>query len=312
MYDDKKIVVLCGGVGAAKFMEGLVNVAAPENITAIVNTGDDDEFYDLYVSPDTDILIYTLAGVVNKEWGWGFENETFNCLSNLARYGHETWFKLGDKDLATHIHRTYMLHRGHTLSEITDSIRKAWNVKVKIIPMTNSIVRTRLRTDKGMLAFEEYFVKHRFQPEVKEIIFEGIEKAEPAPGVLESLKEADGIIIAPSNPFVSINPILSVRGIREAVKRVKAKKVAISPIVGGKAIKGPAALLLKTLGYEVSAKSVAKLYSDFLDMFVIDNIDASLKSEIEDEIGINVIVTNIIMDSLKRKVALAKVVLDNL
>ncbi|MCD6485382.1 MAG: 2-phospho-L-lactate transferase, partial [Candidatus Odinarchaeota archaeon] len=277
MTEDKKLVVLCGGVGAAKFMEGLVNVVPSENITAIVNTGDDDEFYDLYVSPDMDILIYTLAGVVNKKWGWGFENETFNCLSVLAKYGHETWFKLGDKDLATHIHRTYLLHRGHTLSEITDNIRKAWGVKVRIIPMTNSVVRTRLKTNIGELVFEEYFVKNRFQPEVKEVIFEGIEDAEPAPGVIESIENADGIIIAPSNPFVSINPILSVRGIKDAIKRVKAKKIAISPIVGGKAIKGPAALLLKSLGYEVSAKGVAKIYSDFLDIFIIDSIDENLK-----------------------------------
>ena len=312
MYEGKKFVVLCGGVGAARFMEGLVNVVPPENITAIVNTGDDDEFYDLYVSPDTDILIYTLAGVINKEWGWGFDGETFNCLSILAKYGHETWFKLGDKDLATHIHRTYLLHKGYKLSEITDNIRKAWGVEVKIIPMTNSIVRTRLKTNIGELAFEEYFVKHQFQPEVKEVIFEGIENAKPTPGVIESIQNADGIIIAPSNPFVSISPILSVHGVREAIKNAKAKKVAISPIVGGKAIKGPAALLLKSLGYEVSAKSVAKLYSDFLDVFILDSVDRKLKSEIEKEVGVRVIVTNTIMNSLEQKITLAKIVLASL
>jgi len=304
----KKYVVLCGGVGAARFLEGLVNVVDPESVTAIVNTGDDDEFYGLYVSPDVDIVIYTLAGVVNKKQGWGFEDETFNCQSILAKYGHETWFKLGDKDLATHIHRTYLLKNGYTLAEITDNIRKAWGVKTKIIPMTNAFVRTKLITEMGELAFEEYFVKHKYQVEVYEVKFEGIENAKPAPGVIEAIEEADGIIIAPSNPIVSIAPILSVKGIREAIISSKAKKVAISPIIGGKTIKGPADRLLKSLGHEVSAKGVARLYSDFLDVFVIDNIDAHLKEEIESELGIEVVVTNTIMKTLEDKKRLASVV----
>ena len=305
-----KYVVLCGGVGAAKFMDGLIRVAPPEDITAIVNTGDDDEFYGLYVSPDTDILIYTLAGIVDKEKGWGFENDTFNCQSILAKYGHETWFKLGDKDLATHIHRTYLLRQGYTLAEITKSICKAWNVKVNIIPMSNETVRTKLITEIGELAFEEYFVKYRFQVNVKKVIFEGIEKASPAPGVLSAIKNADKLIIAPSNPFVSIGPILSVKGVRDAIKQSKATKVAISPIVGGKALKGPADKLLESLGYEVSAKAVAGLYSDFLDVFVIDTIDKSLKRLIEDEYGIQVVVTNAIMKNIKDKIKLAKLIVE--
>ncbi|MGQ4834665.1 MAG: 2-phospho-L-lactate transferase [Candidatus Asgardarchaeia archaeon] len=301
-----KYVVLCGGVGAAKFMEGLVNVVPPENITAIVNTGDDDEFYGLYVSPDTDILIYTLAGIVDKEKGWGFANDTFNCQSILGKYGHETWFKLGDKDLATHIHRTYLMKQGYTLTEITKSICKAWNVKVNILPMSNEPVRTKLITDIGELAFEEYFVKHRFQVNVKKILFEGIEKAKPAPGILDAIKKADKIIIAPSNPFVSIGPILAVNGIRGALQKAKAKKIAISPIVGGKALKGPADKLMHSLGYEVSAKTIATLYSDFLDILVIDSVDKELKEQIENEYKIKVIVTNTIMKNLEDKIRLAK------
>jgi len=223
----------------------------------------------------------------------------------LRKYGYETWFMLGDKDLATHIHRTLLLKSGLKLSEVTEKIRKALGVKVKIIPMTNDKVQTKIVTNVGEMHFQEYLVKRKAQDPVLDVKFEGIERAEPAPGVIEAILNADGIIICPSNPIVSIGPILSIKGVKEALKKTKAKIVAISPIVGGAPIKGPADKLMRGLGIEVSALGVAKIYKNLLDMLIIDNIDRDLKPKIE-EIGVKVHVTNTIMKTIENKIKLAK------
>ena len=299
------ITTLAGGVGAARFLQGLVHVVPPEEVVTIVNTGDDIEFYGLHISPDVDIVAYTLAGIVDEEKGWGMRGDTFNCLNMLRKYGYETWFMLGDKDLATHIHRTLLLKSGLKLSEVTEKIRKALGVKVKIIPMTNDKVQTKIVTNVGEMHFQEYLVKRKAQDPVLDVKFEGIERAEPAPGVIEAILNADGIIICPSNPIVSIGPILSIKGVKEALKKTKAKIVAISPIVGGAPIKGPADKLMRGLGIEVSALGIAKIYKNFLDALVIDNVDRDLKPKIE-EIGIKVHVTDTIMRTLESKIKLAK------
>ncbi len=299
------ITTLAGGVGAARFLQGLVHVVPPEEVVTIVNTGDDIEFYGLHISPDVDIVAYTLAGIVDEEKGWGMRGDTFNCLDMLRKYGYETWFMLGDKDLATHIHRTLLLKSGLKLSEVTEKIRKALGVKVKIIPMTNDKVQTKIVTSVGEMHFQEYLVKRKAQDPVLDVKFEGIERAEPAPGVIEAILSADGIIICPSNPIVSIGPILSIKGVKEALKKTKAKIVAISPIVGGAPIKGPADKLMRGLGIEVSALGIAKIYKNFLDALVIDNVDRDLKPKIE-ELGIKVHITDTIMRTLESKIKLAK------
>lgn len=300
------IIVLAGGVGAARFLEGLVRVIDPEELFIIVNTGDDEEFYGLHVSPDIDIVIYTLAGIVNPKTGWGISGDTFNCLDMLSKYGYDTWFNLGDKDLATHIHRTFLLRQGCSLCEVTEKIRKAFGLKCKIVPMTNEFVKTKVITEQGELDFQVYFVKRRTQDRVINIRFQNIERAKPVPGIIDAINDADGIIIAPSNPIVSIGPILSIRGIRDALQSTKSKIVAISPIVGGKTIKGPADKMMASLGYDVSPYGIAELYKDFLDVLIIDNIDRHYKEKIE-SLKINAIVTNTIMSTLEDKINLAKV-----
>lgn len=299
------ITCLAGGVGAAKLIRGLVEVFNPEEITIIVNTADDIEMYGLYISPDVDIIMYTLANIVDKDKGWGIEKDTFNCLEMINKYGFETWFKLGDRDLATHIIRTFLMKKGLTLCEITKRLCKSLGVKAKIIPMTNDHVETRIVTNVGDLHFQEYLVKRKMKDEVLKVYFKGIEKATPSPGVIESIMKAKAVIICPSNPIVSIGPILSLCGVKDALINTRAKTLAVSPIVGGKVLKGPADKLMKALGIEVSAYGVAKLYKDFLDLMIIDNIDSSLKERIE-KLGIKVYVTNTIMKTLEDKVKLAK------
>jgi len=303
-----EFTVLAGGVGAARFLSGLVHVTPPETITVIVNTADDLTSYGLFISPDIDIITYTLAGIVNSERGWGVADDSFHCLSMLDTLGHSTWFNLGDKDLGTHIHRTFRLQQGWTLDQITEEIRIALNVKSKVIPMTNQRVMTKINTSTEILPFQEYFVKRNAQDKVKEIFFDGIEDACPAPGVIESIEAAKTVIIAPSNPFVSIGPILSVQGVRNAIHRTEATVVSISPIVGGAAIKGPAARMMGDLHHEVSALGVARIYKDLLDVMIIDEQDTNLKDAIE-ELGIKAVVTDTIMSSLQKKINLSNTVL---
>jgi len=303
------ITALAGGVGAARFLQGLVKLVPEENLTIIVNTGDDIELYGLHISPDIDIVMYTLSGIVDGEKGWGVKDDTFHCLETLQKYGSETWFKLGDRDLATHIHRTCLLRKGYKLSEVTAKLCQASGLKIRLIPMTDEKFTTFIVTDKGKMHFQEYLVKRGAQDKVINVEFEGAEKAKPAPGVVDSILNSEAIIICPSNPIVSIGTILSVKGVRKALRETKAEIIAISPIVGGSPIKGPADKLMSGLGLEVSAYGVAAFYKDFLDAFVIDNIDSAQKPRIE-ALGLKVAVTNTIMKTLEDKVELARVVLN--
>jgi len=303
------ITALAGGVGAAKFLSGLVKIICEEELTIIVNTGDDIELHGLHISPDIDILTYTLAGIVDEEKGWGIRGDTFYCLEMLKRYGCEAWFNLGDRDLATHIYRTYLLSKeGLKLSKITSEICRNLKLNVKIIPMTDDKFETRIITVAGQMHFQEYLVKKGAQDDVNDVKFIGAETAKPAPGVIDSILNAEAVIICPSNPIVSIGTILSVKGIRESLRKSKACKIAVTPIIAGAPVKGPADKLMKGLGFEVSASAVANLYRDFLDVFILDTADSGEKARIENH-GIKVIVTDTLMKSLQDKIQLAKVVL---
>jgi LPPG:FO 2-phospho-L-lactate transferase len=311
------IVVLAGGVGAAKFLRGLVQVIDPRNVTIIGNTGDDVDFYGLRISPDLDILLYTLAGLADPQRGWGIEGDTFHCLDQISRYGEETWFQLGDRDLAIHIERTHLLHEGWSLSQVTDHLREALQVLPKILPMSDQRVTTHIATPDGSMHFQEYLVKRRAVDGVLSVSYQNAENARPAPAVLETLEQAVGIVIAPSNPVASIGPILSVPGIGEALRRAQAraaKTVAISPIVGGVTLKGPADKFLRALGFEVSPYGVARFYLSRdlqLDALVIDTVDAPQKNKIK-ALGIKTPVTDTIMKGPREAKALAECVVKEL
>jgi LPPG:FO 2-phospho-L-lactate transferase len=302
------ITVIAGGVGAARFLQGLLGVKRPSDVTVVSNVGDDAEFFGLHVSPDIDAVLYHLAGMANEEQGFGLTGDTYNVLEALPKYGYDTWFKLGDRDLATCIARTHLLRRGKTLAEATAALADSLVVPARIIPATNDRLRTKIRTDDEVLDFQEYFVRERTEGHAREIVFEGAESAEPAPGVIKAVREAAGVIVTPSNPLVSVAPALAVPGVREALRETEAKVAAVSPIVGGQAIKGPAARMLRDQGLEASPVSVARLYKDFLDVLVIDAVDESLAAEVE-ETGVKAVVTDTIMASMQKKEALARTVL---
>ena len=303
------ITALAGGVGAARFLTGLVRLVSAKDLSIIVNTGDDIELFGLHISPDIDIIMYTLAGIVDEEKGWGIRGDTFHCLEALRRYNPEAWFALGDKDLATHMFRTSLLKRGIKLSEVTAEISHALRLTVTILPMTDDKFETRIVTEVGSIHFQEYLVERGARDEVLGVEFLGATTAKPAVGVVESIMEAERVIICPSNPVVSIGSILAMKEVRDTLRHTDAKKVAVSPIIAGAPVKGPADKLLRGLGLEVSAYSVAKLYADFIDTFVIDTADAAEKNRIE-KLGIEVKVTNTIMRSLEDKIRLAKAVLE--
>jgi LPPG:FO 2-phospho-L-lactate transferase len=303
------ITALAGGVGAARFLSGLVRLVEGEDLSVIVNTGDDIELFGLHISPDVDIIMYTLAGIVDEEKGWGIKGDTFRCLETLKKFGGKTWFNLGDKDLATHMFRTALLKNDFKLSEVTAQISHALGLKVTILPMTEDKFETRIVTASGSLHFQEYLIKRGAKEEVLDVEFIGVESAKPAVGVIESIMKSQLVVICPSNPVVSIGTILAVKGVRDALRFTNAKKVAVSPIVAGAPIKGPADKLLRGLGMEVSAYSVAKLYSDFLDAFILDTADSADKNRIE-KLKIEVKVTNTIMKSLEDKIDLARTVLE--
>ena len=300
-----KVTALAGGVGASKFLLGLADVMPPEDITIIANTGDDIELFGLRICPDIDTITYTLAGVINEETGWGLQGDTFECLRWLGRYREASWFNLGDRDMATHIFRTNQLRAGRSLTQVADEIRRSLGVRSLILPMTDHYTPTWVITDEGEMHFQEYFVRRRCEPRVSGIRFDNIESAEPAHGVLSAIRQADAVIICPSNPFISIGPILAVPGVRDALSDTRATVVAITPIIGGKALKGPAADMLRDLGHEVSARGVAAMYRDFLDVFILDNADASLESEIAYS-GMRVKVTDTVMKTREKKSELAR------
>ncbi|MBI3248353.1 MAG: 2-phospho-L-lactate transferase [Deltaproteobacteria bacterium] len=311
MSRNLRVTALAGGVGAARFLRGLIRVIDPAHLCVIVNTGDDEEFFGLSVSPDLDTITYTLADAVDHGKGWGLPEETFRCLSTLKRYYPSgTWFGLGDTDLATHLFRSDLLRRGKTLSEATTAIAQAWNVRTTILPMSNDPVRTIVHTEAGALPFQEYFVKGRGEGQVRKVELRGIVTATAAPGVCEALLAAELIILPPSNPIVSIGPILALPGVRTALQNTAAPIVAVSPLVAGKPIKGPADRLLGGLGIEVSAAGVAGMYADFLDTFVIDTQDADQRERLERQ-GFQVIVTDTIMSDIDKSTALARIVVEH-
>lgn len=291
----KRIVVLCGGVGAAKLLRGLVEVVAPHSITAIVNTGDDLSLHGLHISPDIDTVIYTLGNEINPDTGWGLRGEGWRAMDMVTMYGGIDWFRLGDRDLGTHLFRTQRLTEGATLSEVTREIATKWRVGVNIIPMSDDPVRTIVTTVDGEeLNFQDYFVRLSHNVEIASIKFRGHEISQPAPEVISEILKADIILIAPSNPLVSIAPILSVPGIRDALRKRRENVIAISGIVNGKALKGPADRLLNELGYEASATAVAEIYKDIIGTFVIDDLDKSESKRIQ-ELGLRCIITDTVM-----------------
>lgn len=302
------IVALAGGVGAAKFLRGLVEVIPPETLTIISNTGDDIELFGLYISPDIDIVAYTLSGLVDEERGWGLRGDTFTSLEMMRRYGETIWFNLGDRDLATHILRTQRHRSGESLTAITGALCQALGLRSRILPMSDQAVPSLIRTPAGLFHFQEYLVQRGGREEVLEVIYHGAAEARPAPGVCEALVTADVILLCPSNPIISIGTILAVPGIRQALAASRAPVVAVSPIVGGQALKGPADLMLRGRGLEISAVGVAQYYAGLLHGMVIDTLDAALQPRLR-ALGLHVEVTNTIMRSLDDKIALARTTL---
>jgi LPPG:FO 2-phospho-L-lactate transferase len=303
------IAALAGGVGAARLLGGLVRIVPPRDVTVVVNTGDDTVLHGLHVSPDLDTVTYSLAGVVNPETGWGLTGETWVAMDALERYGGETWFRLGDRDLATHLHRTQRLRDGASLSTITSEVAASWDVGPRLLPMSDDAVRTRVTlADGAEVEFQDYFVRRRHDVEVQAVRFEGAEAARPAPGVLDAIEMAATIIVCPSNPIVSIGPILAVPGVEEAIARRRADTVAVSPIVAGAALKGPADRLLRELGHEASVVGVARLYARLASALVVDEADAALADEVEAE-GLRCVVAPAVMSSPDAAASLAQAVL---
>jgi LPPG:FO 2-phospho-L-lactate transferase len=303
----RRIVALAGGVGGAKLAHGLAQILPPEDLTIIVNTGDDFEHYGLYICPDLDTVCYTLAGLANPETGWGRVNETWNAFGNASRLGGPNWFNLGDQDLGTHLERTRRLKGGQCLSEITHEFCEAWGVKHNVLPMSDQSVRTVVETEEGELPFQEYFVHRRCEPRVTGFRFEGADKAEPTPGAQEALQSADALVICPSNPWVSIDPILKIFApVWGTVPELRV--IAVSPIIGGETVKGPAAKMYRELGIEPSALAVANHYHGLVTHFVLDELDKQLQGEIMG-LDMQTLVTNTLMRSHDDRSQLAHKVL---
>lgn len=301
--------VFSGGVGGSRFLQGLVQVAPAGQVTVVANTGDDFEFEGLHISPDTDIVIHALAGVVDPRLGFGIEGDTFNVIEALERFGHERWFNLGDRDLAMALHRTALLRGGVPLHQVVAGIAAAWGLECRILPMSDDPVRTHIIGPAGEVPFQEYMVRLRTELDVRGVRFAGVDSARPAPGVLEAIRDARAVVLAPSNPIVSIGPILAVPGVREALAESKAVRAAVSPIIAGQVVKGPAARMLQTLGHEVSAAGVAAIYRGLIDVMVIDEQDRALAPRIE-ALGMRCVVTDTIMSDSGRRAGLARTVVE--
>ena len=305
-----KVAALSGGVGGAKLALGLSKVLGPDELTLIANTGDDFRHHGLWVSPDIDTLVYTLAGLNDAARGWGLDGETWGFMDALGRLGGADWFNLGDRDLAMHVLRTEALHAGRTLSDVTDDIRTRLGIAARILPMSDAPVPTIVQTvEAGDLPFQRYFVERRAEPTVLGFRFEGVAEVTPAPGVREALAAADVIVVCPSNPFISIDPILAVPGVRESLAAAAAPVVAISPIVGGEAIKGPTAKMFRELGAAPSPAAVAERYRDFLDVMIVDETDADQAAAVG-ALGIKTVLAQSVMRTLKDREALAAAALD--
>jgi LPPG:FO 2-phospho-L-lactate transferase len=306
--DSACVLALAGGVGGAKLALGLSRLLSPAALTVVVNTGDDEVFHGLHVSPDLDTVMYTLAGIQNPETGWGLFAESFAALTMLEELGGETWFRLGDRDLGTHLRRTELLGMGRTLSEVTAELCRHLGVACTVVPMTDDRVRTFAIAEGGELAFQDYFVRLRCEPRLRGVQFDGAETAAASPGFRSALASATVIVFCPSNPFVSIDPILSIGGIRDQVKGFRGKRVAVSPIIGGEAVKGPAAKMFVELGAEPSALAVARRYRGLCDVFVLDAVDAELAADVA-ELGMEPLVAQTLMLDDAAKVELAREVL---
>ncbi len=305
----KRITTLAGGVGAARFLRGLVCRVDPRRLTVVVNTGDDEHFYGLHVSPDIDTVIYTLGGVVNPTNGWGLKGDSFNVLGALERFHGKAWFALGDRDLATHLFRAAQLNMSVALSRVTERIAESFGVRARVLPMSNHRVRTFVKLrGKPALPFQEYFVRGRARGVVERIELRGIGRARALPAVFAAIRESAAIVLAPSNPFVSLGPILGLRGVRDALRAVRRRVAAISPIVGGRTIKGPADKMMRGLGHEVSPLGVARLYRDIAGTFVLDKVDRDYAEAIR-QLGMRPVVTDTLMVSPARAARLADVVL---
>jgi LPPG:FO 2-phospho-L-lactate transferase len=302
-----KVVALAGGVGGAKMADGLARSLPAGELTVIVNTADDFEHFGLHISPDLDTVCYTLAGMANPQMGWGLRNETWNALRGVERLGGPIWFQIGDNDLSTHLERTRRLRSGEPLSGVVRNFCHAWGVQATVLPMTDASVRTVVQSDEGELEFQQYFVRLQCEPRVSGFEFRGAQDAVPADGVVESLEQAESIVICPSNPWVSIGPILSIARLRSAIAR--GKTVAVSPIVGGKAVRGPAAKMYMELGLQPSAVAVARQYKELASAFVLDRVDRHLEAEIRD-MGFRTLVTKTIMRTVEDRRQLAAEVLD--
>ena len=298
------IVVLTGGTGGAKFAQGLKQVVPVRDLAFIVNTGDDLRWWGLHVSPDVDSITYALAGTLSRERGWGVEGDTFETLEAMRRLGAPSWFQLGDRDLMLHKSRTEMLAAGKSLSQATAEIARIMGIESRILPMTDDRVETRIQTPEGELNFQEYFVRERYQVAVEGVFFAGAEQARPAPGVVEAIAAAEVVLLAPSNPVTSIAPILAIPGLRQALKQTPARVAAVSPIVGGAAVSGPAGELMRTQGLAVSAEGVARAYSAFLDVLIVDEQDAAEKTAVE-QLGVELRTARTVMKSDVDKAELA-------
>jgi LPPG:FO 2-phospho-L-lactate transferase len=297
-------------VGAARLLAGLVRAVPPAEITAIVNVGDDIELHGLHISPDLDTITYTVAGAIDPERGWGLGGETWHAMEALARYPHaRTWFNLGDRDLATHLYRTDRLRAGASLSEVSEEVAAAWELGLRLLPVTDDRLQTRVTVaGEGEIGFQEYFVERQHDVAVTSVRFDGAEQARPAPDVLDAIETARRIVVAPSNPIVSIDPVLAVPGVRDAVAARRADVVAVSPIIAGAALKGPADRLLRELGHDVSVVGVARLYAPFVGTLVIDDVDADHATAVEAE-GVRCVVAPTIMHGPAEATRLAEVVL---
>ncbi len=303
------IVALAGGVGAARMLRGILAVADPSDVTAIVNTGDDIVLHGLHISPDLDTITYTLAEAISRSQGWGLEGETWNAMEALGRYGGETWFRLGDRDLATHLYRTQRRSEGATLTEATAEIVQAWGLALRLLPMSDDRVETRITVaGEGEIGFQEYFVGRQHSVAAESVRFVGAESAAPGPDVVRSIETAERVVICPSNPIVSIGPVLAVPGVASAVRSRRDDVVAVSPIIAGAALKGPADRLLTELGHESSVVGVALIYAEFAATLVIDEADAGLADAVE-AAGMRAVVAPTIMKGAAEAAALAKVVL---
>jgi LPPG:FO 2-phospho-L-lactate transferase len=305
----ERVTVLSGGIGGVKLVEGLQELLPPDALSVICNTGDDQEFWGLHVSPDVDTVLYTLAGLINRDQGWGLDSESFQALELLERYGEPTWFKLGDRDLATHVLRTDLVRQGLRLTEITADLARRLGIGCRVIPMSDDRLRTKVVTPDGVLDFQDYFVRRRYEPPVEEVRYDGADKAMPSPEAVAAILSASTVILAPSNPIASIGPMLAISGLRQALAQASGMRIAVSPLIGGEALKGPTVPMMQAAGLAISPVGVSQAYDGLIDALVIDRQDVAYKPALEEH-GLKVLVTDTLMEGFEGRLRLAAEVLD--